>query len=208
MSAAAYSTVRPAQAELTVKRSRFLGYAYPVRDEDELKARVAALKALFKTATHICYGAVYDKTGAALRFSDDGEPGGTAGKPILDAIRGRGLCETLVAVVRWFGGVKLGTGGLSRAYGDCAAAVLDRAEPIVMTLSDRFRVTAEPALYARAERGLRAFCTVQDVTYGEKVVVLAAAPGGSGAEARLNGLFAGKGVVEFLETAYVEEEKR
>ncbi|HHZ07587.1 MAG TPA: YigZ family protein, partial [Rhizobiales bacterium] len=107
-----FQLTRPATFEQAVKKSRFLATAIPVADEDEAKAAIAAHA--HADASHNCWAW---RIGAAYRFSDDGEPGGTAGKPILAAIDGQSVDRVAVVVTRWFGGVLLGSGGLVRAYG-------------------------------------------------------------------------------------------
>ncbi|MBO1112940.1 IMPACT family protein [Bordetella petrii] len=102
-----------------IKKSRFEAHAAPVASVAEAMAFFAAHGD--PTATHNCWAY---RIGQAYRFNDDGEPGGTAGRPILQAIEGQGLDRVGVLVVRWFGGVKLGAGGLVRAYGGCAAQCL------------------------------------------------------------------------------------
>ncbi|CAM5772325.1 IMPACT family member YigZ [Labrys miyagiensis] len=109
----------PVTLEQTIKKSRFIATALPVSDEETVKASIAAHSD--PRANHNCWAW---RIGATYRFNDDGEPGGTAGKPILQAIDGQSLDRTLVIVARWFGGVLLGTGGLARAYGGTAAACL------------------------------------------------------------------------------------
>ena len=107
------------QLSQDIRKSRFLAQAAPVQSAE------AALEFVQQvgdpTATHNCWAY---RIGQQYRFSDDGEPGGTAGKPILQAIDGQGLDQTVVVVTRWYGGIKLGAGGLMRAYGGCAAECL------------------------------------------------------------------------------------
>ncbi len=121
----------PARFELEVKKSRFLALGAPCSSDD---ARRDFLKQIRDpSATHHCWGW---KAGQRYRFDDDGEPGGTAGRPILSAIEQQGLDEVAVVVIRYYGGIKLGTGGLARAYGASAAECLRQAttkELIVMT---------------------------------------------------------------------------
>ena len=105
--------------EEDIKKSRFAAYAAPVASIDEALAFFAAHSD--PEATHNCWAY---RIGQEYRFNDDGEPGGTAGRPILQAIEGQGMDRVAVLVVRWFGGVKLGAGGLVRAYGGCAANCL------------------------------------------------------------------------------------
>jgi len=108
--------------EQDIRKSRFLAIACPVESEAEAKARLAEV--WDASASHNCWAW---RIGQAYRFSDDGEPSGTAGKPILQAIDGQDLDRTLVVVTRWFGGILLGSGGLMRAYGGTAAACLRAA---------------------------------------------------------------------------------
>ncbi len=122
------SVVGETKTEKTIEKSRFLAYAVHAESEEEARAFLARLRAEHPLATHICYGYVSDKLGNGQRFSDDGEPQGTAGMPILGVVKAKNLRETAVAVVRYFGGVKLGAGGLTRAYAGCAAECLAAAD--------------------------------------------------------------------------------
>ena len=108
--------------EEEIRKSRFRAIACPVESEAEAKARLAEVSD--PAANHNCWAF---RIGQTYRFSDDGEPSGTAGKPILQAIDGQALDRTLVVVTRWFGGILLGSGGLIRAYGGTAAACLRAA---------------------------------------------------------------------------------
>lgn len=116
------------ESEKVIEKSRFITFSEHVESEEEARAFIARVRAAHSLATHVCFAFVSDKTGNLMRFSDDGEPQGTAGMPILDVIKNKKLFETAVAVVRYFGGVKLGAGGLVRAYSSCAAENLAGAE--------------------------------------------------------------------------------
>jgi len=112
----------PARFALEVKKSKFIALATPV---DSPESALAWLRDVSdRDATHNCWAY---RIGQAYRFSDDGEPGGTAGRPILSAIEGQGLDRTMVVVSRWYGGINLGAGGLVRAYGGAAAECLRTA---------------------------------------------------------------------------------
>ncbi len=111
--------------EEDIKKSRFQAFATPVENEQEVKDFLEAYKDV--STTHQCWAW---KIGQQLRFNDDGEPSGTAGRPILATIEGNELTNVLVLVNRWYGGIKLGTGGLVRAYGGCAGQCLMLAEKI------------------------------------------------------------------------------
>ncbi len=117
-----------AEAERVIEKSRFLSYSARTAGEEEARAFLDEVRAMHPAATHVCYGYIADALGNLQRFSDAGEPQGTAGLPILGVLKAQKLCESTVAVVRYFGGIKLGAGGLTRAYAGAAADVLERAE--------------------------------------------------------------------------------
>ncbi len=111
--------------EIIINKSRFIAYRYDLSSLDEVKTHLESLRKEHKKATHICYAYVYNKDMVSEKCSDDGEPGGTAGYPILNVIKKKNLTNTMVAVVRYFGGIKLGAGGLTRAYTKSCASVLN-----------------------------------------------------------------------------------
>ena len=115
-------------AEKTIEKSKFLAYVSRAEGEEAAKAYLGKVRALHPMATHVCYGYISDKVGNLQRFSDDGEPQGTAGMPILGVLKAQELKETVIAVVRYFGGIKLGAGGLTRAYAGSAADVIAGSE--------------------------------------------------------------------------------
>lgn len=125
-----------------IKGSRFFGTAAPVASRAAADGFVAELRETYRDATHNCWAYRLASEPDALRYSDDGEPSGTAGRPILREIGGRDLVDVAVVVTRYYGGTKLGTGGLVRAYAAAAAAVLDHAviveRRVVETLRLRF----------------------------------------------------------------------
>jgi uncharacterized YigZ family protein len=137
-----------ASLQQEIRKSRFLAQAATVESADAAAARVARVAS--RDATHNCWAW---RVGAQYRFSDDGEPGGSAGRPILAAIDGQGLDRVAVVVARWYGGVKLGVGGLARAYGGCAAECLRLAERVEIVERVRARIGCAfadaPLLYAR-----------------------------------------------------------
>ena len=129
----------PAESRIKIERSEFLGIAFPVATEDEFFAELTRLQKQHFDATHHCW-AFRLFADERSRSSDAGEPSGTAGKPILSAIEGADLFDVAVVVVRWYGGVKLGTGGLSRAYRESASATLRDAEIVERFVYEPVRV--------------------------------------------------------------------
>lgn len=138
-----YITIeRESVAELVIKHSRFIATACPIDDYDEGIAKVAALKSKYSNATHNCYAFVAIPD-ASQKYSDDGEPQGTAGQPILEVIRKRGLSHVLVVVTRYFGGIKLGAGGLVSAYTQAACMALDNAVTMKMSPCRKAEITTD-----------------------------------------------------------------
>lgn len=133
----------PARHELVVKKSRFLGCVEPCADRAAALARVAELRAEHPGAVHVCWALLAGGHSAA---NDDGEPGGTAGRPMLDVLRHQGLDGVLATAVRYWGGVKLGAGGLVRAYTDCIAQALLTAEKIERVRQRQLRCSLPYAL--------------------------------------------------------------
>lgn len=113
-----------------IEKSRFITVSRRVCGEEEAKAFIAEISKQHADATHNCYAYISDRLGNTLRFSDDGEPQGTAGMPMLDVLRANKLCEAAVVVTRYFGGVKLGAGGLVRAYSGCVAENIAAAKKV------------------------------------------------------------------------------
>ena len=124
----------PHESEKIIEKSRFITYSTHVESEEEARGFVAKIRSQHSLATHVCYAFISDKTGNLQRLSDDGEPQGTAGVPILEVLKAKKLYETAVAVVRYFGGIKLGAGGLVRAYSSSAAENLDGADIRVLEM--------------------------------------------------------------------------
>lgn len=112
---------------MEIKKSKFLGYKYDINSTDEVDKILSALKKDHKKARHIAWAYIISSPHLE-KCSDDGEPSGTAGRPILNVLQKRGINNCLVAVVRYFGGIKLGAGGLVRAYGKSASEALDGGE--------------------------------------------------------------------------------
>jgi uncharacterized YigZ family protein len=117
----------PAEAIFKEKRSKFYAFAFPVENEAEIKEKIAFLKKKYHDARHHCYAYILGADKATFRMNDDGEPSGTAGRPIHGQLLSREITNVLVVVVRYFGGVRLGTGGLRVAYKTAAKEVLENA---------------------------------------------------------------------------------
>ena len=127
----------------TEKRSRFIAYAVPVRTVEEVKEQVDRFRKQYYDARHVCWAYMLGPDRSTFRANDDGEPSGTAGKPILGQINSLELTDILVVVIRYFGGIKLGTGGLIVAYRAAAAEALSLAEIEERTVDEEITVQFE-----------------------------------------------------------------
>ncbi|MDO4449589.1 MAG: YigZ family protein [Moraxella sp.] len=123
-----YATLSaPCQAIYEIKKSEFLAFAYPIDSREQLMFHVEQLRATYPDARHVCYGYIIGDPNntTSAGFDDDGEPNGTAGRPILNILQHKAIGNTVVIVVRYFGGIKLGAGGLTRAYATATQMVVD-----------------------------------------------------------------------------------
>jgi uncharacterized YigZ family protein len=163
---------RTAEAEVEVKRSRFLARVVRVEKEHQARAVVEETRRTHWDARHHCSAFVLGPTRGIERSSDDGEPAGTAGAPMLEVLRGAEVSDVVVVVTRWFGGTLLGAGGLVRAYGDAVRAGLEAAGAIRRELLHEFSVVLAHADAGRVESELRTRGVhVLDTTYADEVTL-------------------------------------
>ena len=145
-----YFTIRKeGRSETVINKSRFIGIASPAFTEREAKARIQAVAEEFQDASSMCWGYICGISGQWQRFFDDHEPVG--GMPILNAIRLRGLTGCVCIVVRYFGGIKLGMGGLARAFGNSAIASIEAADPGLAEKSLRYNVVYDYSLHGKMD---------------------------------------------------------
>lgn len=157
----------PAHSELLIKKSRFIGCVQPVADRSTAQAIVAALRAEHPGAAHVCWALLAGGQSAAV---DDGEPSGTAGRPMLEVLRHQDLEGVLATVVRYYGGVKLGAGGLVRAYTDSVAQALLHASKIPLTRLEQRRCRFPYALEGLVRRELEhAGAQLLDIQHADEV---------------------------------------
>jgi uncharacterized YigZ family protein len=139
-----YKTIKESsEGYYTEKRSRFLSFVLPVRTVEEVKEYIQEYRKKYYDANHVCWAYMLGADRSAFRVNDDGEPSSTAGKPILGQINSNGLTDILVIVVRYFGGIELGTSGLIGAYRTAAASVISAVEIIERTVDETITVVFE-----------------------------------------------------------------
>ncbi|MBO7747766.1 YigZ family protein [Paenibacillus sp. MWE-103] len=201
-----YRTLRrPDSKEIVIKKSRFIGHGRPVASEEEAIAFIEEIKKLHWNATHNCSAYVVGERDECQKQSDDGEPSGTAGKPILEVIKHQGLKNVAVVVTRYFGGIMLGAGGLIRAYTDGAVAAIEAAEAVTQVLHREVIVDVDYTWYGKLEnefhaRGVR----VGGTDFTDRVVItcLPEAPEADKFAAWITDLTQGQAVIAIGEDRY------
>lgn len=168
----AYKTIYdPAQASFIEQKSEFIGYIAPVKTNEEAVAFIESVKAQHRKARHNCYAYVL-RDGMISRYSDDGEPQGTAGPPILDVIQKSGLTDVCIVVTRYFGGILLGKGGLTRAYSTGASMAVNAARLMIMCEAYELTLTLDYSLYDKVNYVLPDFeIKILATDYAEKVKI-------------------------------------
>lgn len=164
-------------SEVIIKKSRFLGIAANVDSEEEARELLNAIRKEHYSARHVCYAYSIGDNNPSLKFSDDGEPGGTAGRPILDVVTNSGVSNIIIIVVRYFGGVLLGTGGLVRAYTESAQEAIKAAEKTTVWVTETFDITLDYGDFERVKSLIEKIEGASlEVAYTDKVVISATVP--------------------------------
>lgn len=203
-----YRTVKhSAMAEIVIKKSRFIGHARPVETEQEAIQFIEGIKKEYWNATHNCSAYMIGERDEIQKASDDGEPSGTAGKPILEVIKNQGLKNVAVVVTRYFGGIMLGAGGLIRAYTDGAVAGLAAAEQVYKVLHREVLVEIDYTWLGKVENELRGRGMIMGDTSFTDKVTLCCLPYAADSEtfiAWMTDLTQGQGIILPGEERYIE----
>lgn len=156
MSLQPYKTLKQSAAdEVIINKSRFIGYAAPCETEEEALHFLQKIRLKHKDATHNCYAYIIGRNAGIMRYSDDGEPGGTAGLPMMEVLKNQGVVNCCVVVTRYFGGVLLGAGGLVRAYTQGTVIALKAAQVSVMEPSQTYLCEVAYPLWDRVQYALK-----------------------------------------------------
>ena len=163
-------TTGEGSGEIVEKKSRFIADVFPVHSTQEAEEAIARVRKQYWDARHHCYAFSIGSRGENTRCSDDGEPSGTAGKPILEVLTGAGLTDTLIIVTRYFGGTLLGTGGLVRAYTQAAQAGLRNTPCAEMVYGNKISIDIEYSHVTPLQRYLREHNIItDDIQYADRV---------------------------------------
>lgn len=194
--------------EIVEKKSRFIAALSPVSSEEEALAFIESVRKKHYDARHNCFAFILGNDAAFERCSDDGEPSGTAGRPMLEVLRGAGLTYVVAVVTRYFGGTLLGTGGLVRAYTQALQAAVDGCSIATMRYGLRYRITADYTLtgklqYLFAKRQI----TIEDTVYTDKVAfeVLVPFEAEEAMKKDITELAAAKAKIEKIAETYYED---
>jgi uncharacterized YigZ family protein len=203
-----YRTVkRFGQAEIVIKKSRFIGHAKPVASEEEAIQFIEGIKKEHWSATHNCSAYMIGERDEIQKASDDGEPSGTAGKPILQVVKNQELKNVAVVVTRYFGGIMLGAGGLIRAYTDGAVAGLAAAEQLYKVLHREVLVEIDYTWLGKVENELRGRAMLMGESVFTDKVTLTCLPRADEAESFIEwmtDLTQGQGMIRSAEDRYIE----
>ena len=144
-------------AEISIKGSRFLSETFSLESQSQAREIIKSQKAKYADATHVCHAFICGKNAEFMGMSDDGEPGGTAGRPMLDVLKGSGATNILVTVTRWFGGTLLGTGGLVKAYSQSVKEVLAKITFEELVEKSSFSFECDYNFYKTAKKIMESF---------------------------------------------------
>ena len=201
-----YKTVSgEGEAEIVEKKSRFIAHVFPVESESEALEQIEKTKKKYWDARHNCYAYVIGIDGKLQRYSDDGEPGGTAGMPMLEVLLGEEVKNTLVVVTRYFGGTLLGTGGLVRAYSKSTKEGLLAAGIRECVLYRRINITVDYSLSGKIQyEAAQGGHLTEDTVYAENVLFKLLVKTGSadGFAKRITDVTNGRAEIEMLEELY------
>lgn len=193
------------RSQQIIKKSRFIGCLMPVRTEEAAISYIASIRKEFTDATHVCTACIIGENGQYQHSSDNKEPAGTAGVPMLEVLKKNNVTDICACTVRYFGGIKLGAGGLTRAYSSTAAQTLEKAQ-FVMDVPYRQYLLTYPYEYTKAlENMLRKETVICDMQYSEQVSCLFEAENAN-IEEKISALTRGQCRAEFVKTVMLEKE--
>lgn len=166
-----YNTLlKAASDEIVITKSRFISHASPVADEEEAIGFIRSIREKYRDASHNCYAYIIGTNSGIMRYSDDGEPAGTAGLPMIEYLKAKKLVDCCIVVTRYFGGTLLGTGGLVRAYTEAASIGVNAAVIVKMVETDRYLCEISYSLWDRVNYLLRSLpVRISELEYAASV---------------------------------------
>lgn len=190
---------------IVISKSKFITTLTPISSQEDAIEKLNIIKKKYSDATHNCYAYISSQNALEQKFSDDGEPQGTAGVPILEVLKKRKVYMTLAVVTRYFGGIKLGASGLVGAYSSCVASAIDKAKIVEYKESNGFVVHTDYSMYKKIQEIIGNYSgQVQDIEYLDKIIVKAILPKENVEECKKAVIDKsnGQAQIEILETKY------
>jgi uncharacterized YigZ family protein len=167
-----FTVAKPSESLYVVKKSKFIANVVPIKNNNEAESHLEIFRKKYWDATHNVYAYVLGLNDEIQKFSDDGEPSGTAGRPVLEVVKSKEIKNVLVVVTRYFGGILLGAGGLVRAYGESASIGLNNSSIIKRIKSNAYEITTDYNMLGRLQWELNEKnIIVKDIDYTEKVIM-------------------------------------
>ena len=201
-----FTLAEPFEHTLVISKSRFITTLLPIKDYDDAISKVKSISKKYGDATHNCYAFISNQSATEQRFSDDGEPQGTAGVPMLEVLKKRRAFMTLAVVTRYFGGIKLGASGLVGAYSASVSEALDNAKTVEMIWAVAVKITISYGIYKKVEE----VCVsnggqILSVEYGNSVELTAAIPEEASNDviAKIVDITLDKAKIEIVDRSYV-----
>ncbi|MCR4874620.1 MAG: YigZ family protein [Clostridia bacterium] len=155
---------------IVIQKSKFITTLVPISSQEDAQEKLNKIKKKYSDATHNCYAYISSENAIEQKFSDDGEPQGTAGVPILEVLKKRNIYMTLAVVTRYFGGIKLGASGLVGAYSSCVASAIDKAEIVEYKISNSLLIEIDYSIYKKVQEAIEANDgQVQNIDYSHVV---------------------------------------
>ena len=165
---------------IVIQKSKFITTLVPITSQEDAIEKLNIIKKKYSDATHNCYAYISSENAIEQRFSDDGEPQGTAGVPMLEVLKKKGVYMTLCVVTRYFGGIKLGANGLIGAYSSCVASAIDKAEIVEYKISNSVDVDIDYSIYKKVQEAIeKSDGQVQNVEYNDSVKIQCIIPIGN-----------------------------
>lgn len=189
---------------VVIERSKFICYVKGVENEDDAKEFILKIKKMNSLATHNCYAYIADDKGLICKFSDDGEPQGTAGLPMLEVLKNKRFFKTVSVITRYFGGIKLGTGGLVRAYSGGVVDCLEKAPVLEMKNADFFDLTLDYDGYSKLLNLLNVDAQIISTNFADKIDISIAIPTEKSQQItdKINDTFCGNIVINKIKNGY------
>lgn len=173
----AFIPVESYSTEIEIKKSRFIGIGTPIDSPEDARSILKDLKLKYPDSRHICYAFVWGKSSTHMGMSDDGEPGGTAGRPMLEVVKGSGYENILVAAVRYFGGIKLGTGGLVKAYTEICQNVIKDIAVEEFIEKEQYSISIPYNLYDNIRKAMvDNLATIENETFLSEIHIVFSLP--------------------------------